>query len=234
MIVERDLINLVSYCRDRDFEMIVLGDFFDYWMEYPGFIVPPLGLEILQFFEKYHKETEKRTLFVTGNHDNWTNGYLPSIGFDLEHEYRILEDGDFSVMVMHGDGLSDPNVNFPRPLAHRLLRNPYFLFFFKWLFPPETGWFLMRMFSRYSKKFADRRITGSQRIMLGNWARQFVQNKGHIQALVCGHLHKPSIWSQNGNTVMNCGSFRDNKTLGMYTDKKFKIVTWDSSKGLLS
>lgn len=233
-MVEKDLINLVSFCRDRGFEIILLGDFFDYWMEYPGFVVPPLGQNILQHFNIYHKETNKRTLFVTGNHDNWTNGYLPSIGFDLEHEYRILEDNDFSLMVMHGDGLSDPQTKFPRPFAHRLLRNSYFVSFYKWLFPPKTGWFLMRLFSNGNKKFGDKRIGISRRNRLGSWARQFVEKNEHIQAIVCGHLHKPSIWSHNGNTVMNCGSFRDKRSLGMYTDKKFKIVTWDSSKRMLA
>lgn len=233
-IVERDLMNLVSFCRDRDFEIILLGDFFDYWMEYPGFTVPPLGQSILQLFKSYHEETNKRTLFVTGNHDNWTNGYLTSIGFDLEHEYRILEDNDLSMMVMHGDGLSDPKVNFPRPFAHRLLRNSYFTAFYKWIFPPNTGWFLMRMFSNSNKKIGNKKIINSRTNILERWARQFVENNDHIQAIVCGHLHKPSIWSHNGDTVMNCGSFRDNRTLGLYTEKKFKIVTWDSINGSLS
>lgn len=40
--IEEDLIELVDYCLEQQIQIAVLGDLFDYWMEYPGSI-PALG-----------------------------------------------------------------------------------------------------------------------------------------------------------------------------------------------
>ncbi|HBQ60690.1 MAG TPA: UDP-2,3-diacylglucosamine diphosphatase, partial [Balneolaceae bacterium] len=38
--IEEDLLALIEYCKQRHIELHILGDLFDYWMEFPekGFV----------------------------------------------------------------------------------------------------------------------------------------------------------------------------------------------------
>lgn len=213
--------------------MVILGDLFDYWMEYSGKRVPPLGKMMLEYFYEYHTETHSHTLFVTGNHDNWTFGYLKDFGFDVEHEYRIIHDEDMAIMVLHGDGLSKPEMNFPRPVMHRILRNPFFVRLYQTLLPPRLGWTGMKLFAGFSRKFGKKRSDSNKRNLLDSWARNRVSSDNRIQAVVYGHHHRAGLWNENGLTCMNCGSFGSDLTLGLYANRSFEIVTWDESEKTL-
>jgi len=225
--LENDLIRLIDYCEEYQLEIVILGDFFDFWMEYPGYRVPPLGQNVLQRFHDFHKQTDSHTLFVTGNHDNWTNGYLRSIGFDLEHEYRIIEESTVSIMVLHGDGLKDPEMELPRPAMHRFLRNSYFTTLYRKILPPRFGWMGMQLYSGFSRKSGNREKNPDGHVILDAWARNRVLTDDRIQAIVYGHHHQPLLWKQNGLTCLNCGCFGADYTLGLYANKAFELVTWD-------
>lgn len=223
--LEKDLVDLLSYCEEHQITPVILGDLFDYWMEYPR-KNPPLGTELLNFFSDYHQRTGHGTLFVTGNHDNWTYGYLNRIGFDVEHEFRIISAEDISMMVLHGDGLQNPAMNLPRPFMHRILRNSYFITVFQKIFPPRLGWFFMKRFSGISKSRAKTATSRKQRDKLDNWAKNTVMSNPLLHAVVYGHHHKPWLWEKQGNICLNCGSFSTYYSVGLYTNKKFQLVTW--------
>ena len=233
-VLEEQLMHLIDFCKEHELEIVILGDFFDYWMEYPGDRVPPVGQRVLQHFQQFHNQTGSHTLFVTGNHDNWTNGYLSKLGFDLEHEYRILEDAHITIMVLHGDGLSDPAMGLPRPRMHRILRNSYFIKLYQTFLPPRMGWAGMRLFSGTSRKRDIAHPDSRRRVELDAWARNRVLTDSRVQAVVYGHHHHPVLWKQHGLTCMNCGSFGENYSLGLYANKIFEIVTWDAERHLLA
>ncbi len=233
--MENHLILLIDYCEQHELEIVILGDFFDFWMEYPGNTVPPLGQKVLRRFHDFHKQTNSHTLYVTGNHDNWTNGYLRNLGFDLEHEYRIVEESTVSMMVLHGDGLKDPEMQLPRPAMHRFLRNSYFIRMYQKILPPRFGWMGMQLFSRSSRKSGKRNRNSDRRAILDTWARNRVMSDDRVQAIVYGHHHKPVLWKQNGLTCMNCGCFGTDYSLGLYANSTFELVTWDvDSKTLVT
>lgn len=231
-LLEDELVELVSYCEEKKLQIIILGDLFDYWMEYPD-CHPPVGEKLLHRFQQYHHKTGRRTLYITGNHDNWTRGYLDSLGFDIEHEYRIIETREISFMVMHGDGLQDAAMNFPRSLMNRILRNSYFVYIYQTLLPPRWGWQLMKLFSQNRKDNPDNAKNCNIRHSIDSWAKNRVSSDPSIQAIIYGHHHRPFLNSQNGNTCMNCGSFAGDKTVGLYTNKKFRIVNWNAADKML-
>ncbi len=233
--LEESVIRLIDHCQDHRLEIVILGDFFDYWMEYPGGRVPPLGGKVLEHFRQFHLRTGSHSLFVTGNHDNWTNGYLRDLGFDVEHEYRIIREADVSIMVLHGDGLSDRKMGLPRPLMHRILRNSYFVRLYQTLLPPGMGWTGMRFFSGSSRKSCEMNNKSHKRSALDAWARHKVLTDDRFQAIVYGHHHRPVLWRQHDLTCMNCGSFGNDFSLGLYANKTFEVVTWDvGSNALIS
>ena len=50
--IGHELVALITHCKKEHIEINILGDLFDYWMEYPekGF-VPKLGKNVLDAFE---------------------------------------------------------------------------------------------------------------------------------------------------------------------------------------
>ncbi|HBX66872.1 MAG TPA: hypothetical protein DEG32_12245, partial [Balneolaceae bacterium] len=116
--IEEDLIALIQHCIDEEIKIHVLGDLFDYWMEYPekGF-VPDLGKRVLDAFERYNEAIEP-ALYITGNHDNWTFGHFKERGFEMEPNFRLLEIEDKRLLLMHGDGVAANKIDFPRAAFH--------------------------------------------------------------------------------------------------------------------
>ena len=225
--IEEDLIQLVSFCENNGLQITLLGDIFDYWMEYSGH-PPPVGSHILPYFRKFHERTGSHTLFVTGNHDNWTDGYLPSLGFDLEHEYRIIREANMSIMVLHGDGLSDPKMNLPRPILHRLLRNSYFVYLYKSLLPRRLGWHLMKTYSGLSRMNQNSDQMAKQRNKLDTWAMDKVESDPRLQAIIYGHHHKARLLRHGENVCVNCGFFGRDRTAALYTNGELELVKWEA------
>ena len=102
--IENRLIDIIDFAERDNFKIVILGDLYDYWMEYPDH-KPDLGHRLMQRFKKYHQNDNPSTLFITGNHDCWTYDYHRNIGFDIVPEYRILNVNNHTFMVHHGDGL---------------------------------------------------------------------------------------------------------------------------------
>jgi len=149
-IIENDLIALIDYCEENSVHLTILGDLFDYWMEYPGYH-PELGRRMLKRFKKYNHSV-RSILFITGNHDNWTSGYFEKIGFDVESEFRIIKLNGSKILLLHGDGLRNQKFKLPRPIVHQILRHPLFVKFYQFIFSPEAGIRLMKSFSDMSRQ----------------------------------------------------------------------------------
>ncbi|MEX0929622.1 MAG: UDP-2,3-diacylglucosamine diphosphatase [Balneolales bacterium] len=219
--IETDLLSMIDYAESMKMEIIILGDLFDYWMEYPD-RPPRVAPSVLERFAALHKK-KPGTLFITGNHDNWTGSYLKDIGFDIEHEYRMFDLDNNRIFLMHGDGLSDQVFGLPRPFFHRLIRNVYFVSLYKKILPARSGIGLMRLYSRINRQLKAAFKPGNPR--LDSWAVHHLKEKA--DTVICGHHHKP-LFSAFGNKVyMNLGNFFNDRTAGIYANKSFYLVTWD-------
>lgn len=217
--LEQDVIELIDYADENGYSIKILGDFFDYWMEYPR-KVPELGKHVLQRFESFHQKNPA-TLFITGNHDNWVNNHFSELGFDVEMNYRMLKLDDHRVLLHHGDGISDPALNLPRPLMHRLLRNGKFVKLYQKLFPPAVGLHLMRKFADFSRKFEK-----NDPHPLNEWSQTYLRNS-EINVIICGHDHIPRVETFPGGMYINLGTFFDHKTVGIYNNGNFQLVEWN-------
>lgn len=218
--LERELISLIEYCTHNSIHIHVLGDLFDYWMEF-GDIVPDLGKNLLSAFSEYNSEVLPAT-YITGNHDNWTEGYFESIGFNIFDEYKELFETEKKIFLLHGDGLKDPKFELPRPFFHRLLRHPVFVRLYKKLLSADAGIDLMRQFSTYSR---DNPSDDPQR--LSNWARYFLKENDY-QFIIAGHDHHPRVETFSFGTYINLGTFYADKTVGLYTNGDCNLVRWDA------
>jgi len=221
-MLEEELIQIIDFCERNSYRIHILGDLFDYWMEYPNYI-PPLGENILTHFSKLHQKTEGG-LFITGNHDFWTVEYFSNCGFDVEREYRVLTSENKTFFLTHGDGLSDPQYNLPRPLLHRILRNNYFVHLFQTLFSGPTGNHVMKSFSELTR---DNRNINTER--LSKWAETTL-DKYSFDYIITGHDHVPRKETFSAGTYINTGAYYLHKSAAIYNNGDVSLVRWDSDK----
>ncbi|MDZ7715407.1 MAG: metallophosphoesterase family protein [Balneolaceae bacterium] len=225
--IEKSVIHLIDFCEENDYRICILGDLFDYWMEYPN-TVPELGKKLLDRFKTYNNSFLD-TLYITGNHDNWTFGYFKSLGFDVEKNKRVLEIQGLKTLLMHGDGLDNPSMNLSRPPMHRLLRNATFVKLYQRIFPPKTGLWLMKRFSDFTRSTESRRLEQDR---LNDWSKAHLQNS-NIDIIICGHDHSPRIKKFDFGTFINLGTFYKDRTVATYNKGQFNLVVWsDQSREL--
>lgn len=217
-LLEDSLISLVRHCADQNIRIHLLGDLFDYWMEYPEHR-PDLGERVCREFESYNRTVHSCT-FVTGNHDNWTRGYFSDIGFNVEPDFQTMRLEGKSIFMHHGDGLQQPEFGLPRPLFHRLLRNRRFINLYQKLLPPDAGLHLMKTFSEWSRANPE---TNPER--LNRWSASFLR-KREYDVVISGHDHIPRMETFTHGLYINPGSFFGDRTAALYTNNRFQLVTW--------
>lgn len=221
--VEEELISLINHCCEHKIKIYILGDLFDYWMEYPKKkYVPNVGANVIKAFQKHNLECEPTT-FITGNHDNWTYGYFEEMGFDVESNYRIIKQNGLNALLMHGDGRFGKSDDLLRPFFHGLLRNKYFVKLFQTTLPPSIGISVMRRFSGFSKM--NERNTPTP---LNNHAKRILKEKD-IDYILMGHDHIPRVETFKAGTYINLGTFFHHRTVVLYNNNEYKLVRWSAS-----
>ncbi len=216
--IESDLIRLIDYCTEHRINLYILGDLFDYWMEYPNWR-PDFGNDIIHAFQKYFAAIGP-VLYITGNHDNWTTGFFSDVGFDVEGEYRIIRADDYLVFLHHGDGLKNLKLKLKRPWLHRVLRNKIFVRLYQFFLNPRRGIRLMKWFSGYSRARPEHNPK-----RLNDWSKEYL-SKNDVDFVISGHDHIPRIETFPDGTYINCGSFCNHRTIVEYTNGKFQLVIW--------
>lgn len=217
---EANLIWLIDYAIEKKAALYILGDLFDYWMEYPsnGF-VPSIGEKILTKFEEYNTKV-KPAIYVTGNHDNWTFGHFEKRGFDVETDSRVLSIGKTNVLIMHGDGKFGARNDFWRPAFHRLLRHSLFIKAFQMIFPARLGIRIMKKFSNLT-----RHRNHQNPVPLNNHAKDILRSD-KIDLVLCGHDHLPRVETFVDGSYINLGTFFYHKSMVRYANNKFSLVSW--------
>jgi UDP-2,3-diacylglucosamine pyrophosphatase LpxH len=218
--IEDRLISLIDYATDKKASLYVLGDLFDYWMEYKenGY-VPEFGKRILSRFEEYNRSISP-ALYVTGNHDNWTFGHFRKRGFEVIPDYREFSIDDHKLLIMHGDGQFGPRDDFMRPAFHRFLRNPAFTSVYQKIFPPRLGVGIMKQFSNIT-----RRRNHMNPNPLNKHAERILRTHD-LDIMMCGHDHIPRVETFKGGTYINLGTFFHHSTMVRYINNEFTLVTW--------
>jgi len=220
--LESELIDLVRFSIEEKIQLHILGDLFDYWMEF-GNEVPKIGRRLLHQFSEYNHSFRPAT-YITGNHDNWTQGYFEKLGFDVLTDYKSLNIDSLKVFLHHGDGLNDSKLGLERPFFHRILRHPAFTRTYQFIFGAESGIDLMRQFSSYSRNNPDQ---DPER--LNKWSQQFLKESDY-DYIICGHDHLPRVETFSFGTYINLGTFFEEKTVALYTNNGIELVRWNADE----
>ena len=218
--LESNVIRLIDLAEENGYQLVIVGDLFDYWIEYRN-THPRLGKRLLKRVEQFHKYN-RPTLYITGNHDCWPGSRIKDAGFDIEMEYRIVALGNRNAFIHHGDGLSNPALALPRSRVNRLLRSDRFISAYTSLLPAKIGIKTMQYVSQFSKLVNGSSSDDPERLNV--WSQNLLENS-HIDAVISGHDHIARSYYHNDKQIINLGEFESERTIAVYNSDKLELVT---------
>jgi UDP-2,3-diacylglucosamine hydrolase len=202
---------------EDDCDLYLLGDVFDFWLDYPSYM-PKTHLEILYGFRKL-QDRGVRIHFVGGNHDIWCAQYLQrSLGIPALPSGSVVEHQGRRLRLDHGDGILGGDHFYK--LFRALVRNPVLVFLAKSLHPELLHQFATFLSNTSREKRRDDTEVIRQRV------RRYGRTHDHsdVDHLVVGHIHVPLQESFDGWTFTCLGDWVANFTVGRLRDGELEIV----------
>ncbi len=201
-------------------ELILLGDIFDFWLDYPTFM-PKTHLEILYGLRKL-QDRGVRISFVGGNHDIWCARYLEqSLGIPSLENGTVLERQGRRLRLDHGDGVLTGDIFYKSFRA--AVRNPLLVFLAKALHPEILQWIAQRISNTSRKKKRGDRATLTRAI--ARYAQR--HDHGDVDYLVIGHVHHPRVVDCGRWTFVCLGDWITHFSFGRLQGGVFQLLMLD-------
>jgi UDP-2,3-diacylglucosamine hydrolase len=213
------LFELFEEIRRHGSHLFIVGDLFDFWIEYRHAIRP-------DYFEAlYHlkalAESGVRLHYCAGNHDFALGSFLPKqVGVHVSHDAITLPLQGKRVYVVHGDGVIARDNAYR--MLRRVLRNPVNQFLYK-LLHPNLGVGIAHLFSTGSRHIQGRRVDDPVLGEYRHYARSLLEKGNDI--VVMGHTHAPELWDFQGKRYCNTGEWMRRHTYARMDDGK--ITLWE-------
>ncbi len=168
-------INLLKTHRGK--EIVLLGDIFDFWIEYKSAIYKRyfnILCELKQFIDN-----SGRVYFIPGNHDFYSTDFFSSIGMLVMHKGLTIERSGRRIFMHHGDVFSKKG-KFNRFFYGNFVNR----FVFK-LLHPDIGINIAAFVSKTSYK----RPGGGKVVMPEGIERLY----SFYDIIITGHTHTPGV-----------------------------------------
>jgi len=200
---QKKLIALLEEMSKDAVSIYMLGDMFDFWMEY--FVHDKSKRQYHPFCQELRKLAKKgiHIHFFTGNHDLWTFGGLQQLtNAEIHTEPTTIIRYGKSLYLSHGDGLlpRDWQTHYPRRVRKKIkrfmflrdvFRSPFLQFCFRCL-PPEIG---NRIGYSWAKKSRLKELEkpcpykGENKEELVLFAKDQEKQNNHRDYYIFGHRH---------------------------------------------
>ncbi len=207
---------LTSQIRRKGGTLFILGDFFDFWFDYPHYADPALQtiLDDLASLVKQGVDVH----FIAGNHDYWSWKSFRRIGVHWYPDHISFSHENKKFYLCHGDGLLASDTGYR--LLKRIFRNPVAVFAFR-LLGPRFGMRLGLRQTRHSRKNYQVRIP-----LLQTYADEMVVWQGKrldegVDVALMGHIHFPEFVESDGKYRCVIGDW-------VVPEHRYRVV-WDGS-----
>jgi UDP-2,3-diacylglucosamine hydrolase len=195
-------------------ELCILGDFFDFWIEYKNFVRSDF-VEVYSILQNA-VQNGINVYMVRGNHDFMRGDFLKKLGikvFDNSVEFKVCNK---KILCIHGDGISG---DFWYSVLKFILRNGFFQFSYKLLPPFFTVWFA-EIFSGLSRKKNKKNVKSANRKeKYRKYALKFTEKYGS-DVLIMGHSHIFDLYKTSGKIYANCGVWFEKSTYILLQENK--------------
>jgi UDP-2,3-diacylglucosamine hydrolase len=226
---EKHIVNWLNDIQDEVKELWLLGDIFDYWFEYKKVI--PRGFT--RFIGKLAELSDMgvEIHMFSGNHDVWLFSYFSEeIGIEIHHLPTIVEMGEKTFYMAHGDGLDKHD------RAYLILKSMFRSRFLQWCYarihPNASAAFAQRWSkkSRYSKEFVHP-YKGDEEEEQIIFAKKFREENPEIDYFLFGHRHIPfDVSIAEKSRVIGLGDWVFNFSYGVFDGKEFRLEKYKALK----
>lgn len=216
---ERDLIHFLEQITPKAEKLFLVGDVFDFWVEYDYAIRPDLFNILYTLRSMVLQGVEIH--YIAGNHDFALGTFLhDTIGITVHQDPIDVTIQGKRLYLVHGDGV------LPHDHAYRflrtILRNPLCQKIYK-LLHPNIGIPLAHKFSGTSRHIRKSYISEMrQREYFSTFYK--ILHKKKYDAVVFGHTHTAIIRHFNNKTYCNIGEWM--KTYSYVTLESGVLQLW--------
>jgi len=205
-----------------DGAVMLLGDIFDFFFEYRGF-VPKRYFDVYDaLFRCSSRGVDVR--FLGGNHDYWFGNFLEDeIGVRSHGEHLFVECQGRRIWCTHGDLFMPGDQNYTT--IRSILRNRYVIAAAK-IIHPDIMDFIAEKVS-YGSKSRDRgSIEDMAEELAARPTDEFFSRGNDVFAM--GHVHYPLLRQKNGNAFLIVGDWITKFTYGKMKDGRISLETFSS------
>jgi UDP-2,3-diacylglucosamine hydrolase len=198
---EKFLISFLNEIRDTASHIFIVGDLFDFWIEYKH-AIRPVYFPILHEL-RYLIENETEIHYLAGNHDFALGPFLEKIiGIKIYSSHLDMKLQGKRIHLRHGDGVLKFEVAYR--IWRALLRNPINQALYKLLHPNISVPFAS-LFSGSSRYFNSNKWTEKKKRGYLKAAQNYLNNGYDI--VIFGHTHLPELFNWNGKIYCNTGAW---------------------------
>lgn len=184
--IERKLCRWFDMVKDDAKVIYLLGDIFDFWIEYK-YVVPRGFTRVLGKMAELTDSGIEIHFFI-GNHDLWVSDYLQKeCGLIVHKEPLVVDICNKKFFLAHGDGLGDDSKSFKiiRFLFHnRMCQKLFASLHPRWALAIAHTW---SNHSRQSGGFVD--YLGEDKEHLVQFAKKQLKLSPNINFFIFGHRH---------------------------------------------
>lgn len=208
--------------------IILLGDLFDFWMEYKT-VVPKGFTRTLGKLAEI-SDAGIPIYFFVGNHDLWMNGYFQEeLNIPVFHTTQQFTFNNTSFFIGHGDGLGPGDKGFKR--MKKVFTNPFAKWCFRWLHP-DLGVRLGQYMSVKNKMISgdeDVNFLGEDKEWLVQYCKRKLE-KEHFDYFVFGHRHLPlEIKLNDASKYINLGDWVSYYTYGEFDGETLALKKFEAN-----
>ena len=202
---EQILIDFLTDIRKDADQLFILGDLFDFWIEYRHAIRPDY-FNILCTLKTLVQQGVT-IHYIAGNHDFAMGSFLTDqVGVNVHLDsWEIITD-THRIYLTHGDGLIAADKGYR--LLKRFLRNPILQHGYR-LVHPDLGVGLATFFSRLSRGREKHKGPkfGPEHYRHAAWALSEGGAENGFDMVLMGHTHRPEIIHHQGKIYCNTGDW---------------------------
>lgn len=208
--------------RARAAELYIVGDFFDFWIEYENAVRP-------EYFPILHElrgivEAGVTVRYVAGNHDFAVESFLEKhVGLTFSRGCVDVELQGRRVRISHGHKIGR---KLPQRLLDALLNSKTLRTLYK-LLHPDVGVRFGELMSRASRM--KHRKNGTPPAALEKYRRAARARlmSGKSDLVIFAHTHYGEILRFGEGEYCNTGSWMDNYDYAVLQDGKIRLMKWD-------
>lgn len=202
--------------------LIILGDLFDFWIEYRCAIRP----DYFSIVHELRKLVEKGIWihYMAGNHDFALGPFLKeTIGIVVHNDSYESEFQGKKVHLFHGDGLLRLDSGYR--VLRKILRNPTLQQMYK-MIHPNLGVPLGTYFSGSSRKYLKRFMAPRYMSEYRKHAQERLANRNDI--VIFGHTHHAELCHFYNGTYCNTGAWLVHYNYATMSDSKMRLWKYNS------